>query len=146
MKRQKKNTASVLGPKQLEELTKLLDKAAAVAGESPALTAIDKHRSAKLPVGAETVVSGLVEVCQKHGLDLPSYPVSDMAAQIQQYKDLQAVLAKLNAVQKVLEDRAFLAGGQAWSIATASYSTLHRIARGNGDIANALATAKQYFG
>ena len=141
----KRQSQKAMQPKQLTELKKLVAKAAVIAGQAPELTAVDRRRSAKLPADGAAVVHGLVVLCRKHGLDLPSMSPDTMAAEIAQYEAIDTLLVDVRAFLNNLEDRAFIAGGTSWAIATATYKTLQRIGKTNGEIAQALSFAQQYF-
>ncbi len=127
------------------EVKSFLDSITTIAGPVPALTSKDRKRSVKLRKGGEKVVPTLLALSDRIGLSIPSYPTSAMQADLDKLKELSPLHEGVVSVEKHLGDAIFQAQSRVWEAATVHYTVLQRLARKDGDIANALAPVTEFF-
>ena len=109
------------------------------------MTGTDRRRSAKLRKGGETVIPTVAALASQFGLTVPGHPTATMLAQLKQAQDLIPLHKQMVIALKKVEDSIFLGHSQSWASATVHYSMLRRLAKKDGDLAEALAPASQFF-
>ena len=127
------------------EVKNLLAQITAIAGPAPALTSKDRKRSTKLRKGGEKIVPILLALSDRIGLSVPSHPTAAIKANLDKVKTLSPVHEGLVSAEKHLADAIFKAQSDLWDAATVHYTVLKRLAKSNGDIANALADVTAFF-
>jgi hypothetical protein len=140
----KETTTTSSAPAAIE-VESLLASVAAVAGPAPALTSKDRKRSVKLRKGGEKVVPTILALSDRLGLSLPSHPTAAIQADLDKVKTLAPVHVGIVSAEKHLGDAIFQAQSRIWEGATVHYTVLKRLAKTDGDIANALAPVTQFF-
>jgi hypothetical protein len=128
-----------------EPLKNLIDSITTIAGPAPALTSKDRKRTSKLRKGGEKVIPTILALSDRIGLSVPEYPTATIQANLDKVKTLSPVHEGVVSAEKHLGDAIFQAQAQIWEGATVHYSMLKRLAKTNGDIANALAPVTQFF-
>ena len=123
----------------------LLDSITSLAGPAPALTATDRKRTSKLRKGGEKVVPTLLALSNRIGLSVPAYPTATIQANLDKVKALSPVHEGVVSAEKHLGDAIFQAQSALWDGATVHYTMLKRLAKKNGDVANALAPVTEFF-
>jgi hypothetical protein len=122
-----------------------LESITTIAGPAPALTATDRKRTSKLRKGMENVIPTLLALSDRIGLQVPSHPTAAIQANLDKVKTLAPVHESVVSAEKHLGDAIFQAQADSWEGATVHYSVLKRLARKNGDIANALSPVTEFF-
>jgi hypothetical protein len=135
-------TNSATEPSQVKAF---LDSITTIAGPAPALTSKDRKRSLKLRKGGEKVIPTLLAISDRIGLSVPSHPTSAIRANLDKVKALSPVHESVVSAQKHLGDAIFEAQSASWEGATTHYVMLRRLAKTDGDVANALAPVTEYF-
>jgi hypothetical protein len=135
-------TSSAVVPSEVQSF---LDSIAKIAGPLPALTSTDRKRSLKLRKGGEKIVPTILALSDRVGLHVPSHPTAAIQANLDKVKALSPVQEGVVSAQKHLDDAVFQAHSEMWAGATVHYTMLKRLAKTNGDIANALAPATEFF-
>lgn len=135
-------TSSAIDP---NELKGFLQSIAAIAGPAPALTSKDRKRTSKLRKGIEKVIPTLLALSDRIGLQVPSHPTSAIQENLDKVKTLAPVHESVTSAEKHLGDAIFQAQSAVWEGATVHYTVLRRLARTNGDVANALAPVTEFF-
>jgi hypothetical protein len=127
------------------EVKDLLAKVTEIAGPAPALTAKARVRSLKLRKGGEKFIPTILALSERIGLNVPSHPVSAIKESLGKFQTLAPIHESVVSAEKHLGDAIFQAQAQCWEGATVHYSVLRRLAKTDGDIANALAPVAQFF-
>lgn len=140
-----KETKTTNSATEPTEVKTFLDSITTIAGPAPALTSKDRKRTAKLRKGGEKVVPTLLALSNRIGLSVPEYPTATIQANLDKVKALSPVHEGVVSAEKHLGDAIFQAQSAIWEGATVHYTMLKRLAKGNGDIANALAPVTQFF-
>jgi hypothetical protein len=140
-----KETTTTSSESVPSEVQSFLDAVTAIAGPKLALTSKDRRRSVKLRKGGEKIVPTILALSDRIGLTVPSHPTAAIQANLDKVKTLSAVLEGVVSAQKHLADALFQAHSEIWGGATVHYTMLKRLAKGDGDVANALAPATEFF-
>jgi hypothetical protein len=140
-----KDTTTTNSANEPAEVKSFLDSITTIAGPLPALTSKDRKRSLKLRKGGEKVVPTLLALSDRIGLNVPSHPTSAIQANLDKVKALSPVHESVVSAEKHLGDSIFQAQSKIWEGATVHYTVLRRLAKTDGDIANALAPVTEFF-
>jgi hypothetical protein len=132
-------------PMNANEVKNLLASITAVAGPPLALTVKERRRTVRLRKGGEKVIPTITALSEQYGINVPSHPTSDITASLEQAKNLVAIHKQLVTATKHVSDAIFQAESKGWQGATVHYSVLKRLARTDGDIAEALAPVSEFF-
>ena len=121
------------------ELSATLDAAESRLGpEAPAMTAVEKKRTAKPRRGSDKMLTQIAPVVVQFGLNSDSLNTTQMLAQHQIAQTLLPLQARLQKITKRVDDEVFSAQTGSWEIGLQLYSMLQRRAKSNGDIAKAI--------
>ena len=124
--------------KEVEAILALIAKAQAPFGDRT-FTARDRQGHVKLRRGAQQVVPTLAVLAQKHGLEMPSMPLSEMSSKIEHAQLLREVLGAVSVFQRLIEDEILASESESWGTATATYAMLRRAAKSRPEISIELA-------
>jgi hypothetical protein len=138
-------STSSTSPVNANEVKSLLASITAIAGPPLALTAKDRQRSLRLRKGGEKVIPAITALSEQYGIKVPSHPTSVITANVEQAKNLVAVHKQLVTATKQVSDAIFKAESKGWQGATVHYSVLKRLAKMDGDLAEALAPVSEFF-
>ena len=130
---------------EVESMLALVAKAQAALGDASVLTTKARKGHLKLRRGAQQVIPTIATLAAKHGLEMPSMPISDMSSKIEHAQRLREVLGAVSVFQKLLEDEILTSEGDGWETATATYSTLRRAAKSRAEIGVELSTVEHWF-
>ena len=111
----------------------------------PALSAKDRKRSLKLRKGGETVIATVAALSDQYGLSIASHPTTTMVSGAKKAQSLLPLYNQLIQATKQVSDQMFSANAQSWGAATVHYTMLKRLAKTNGDLAEALVPVQQFF-
>ena len=78
--------------KQIEAILALLGKAQAPVGDAVVLTTKARRQALKLHHGAQQVVPTIAVLAAKHGLEMPSMPISEMTSKMEHALRLREVV------------------------------------------------------
>jgi hypothetical protein len=116
-----------------------------MAGPALALTAKQRQRAVRLRKGGEKVIPIITALSEQFGLDLPSHPTAAIKANVSKANELVAIHKQLVTATKQVSDAIFKAQSEGWDGATVHYTVLKRLAKSNGDLAEALTPVKEFF-
>jgi hypothetical protein len=129
------------------EIANFLDGAEARLGpEPPALTGVQKKRTAKPRKGADQILSVLAPIVQQHKLESPNLSTKTMLARQATASTLKPLQLRLQKLQKRVADEAFNAQTDAWSMALQFYSLVRSRAKSDGQVAASIEPLKSMFG
>lgn len=131
--------------KQVEVMLALLAKAQAPLRDAAVLSTTARKGQVKLRRGAQQVIPTIAALAEKHGLVMPSLPISDVMSKIEHAQRLREVLGAVTVFQKLLKDEILTSEGDGWETATATYSMLRRAAKSRPEIVVELSPVEQWF-
>ena len=99
---------------EIESMLALVAKAQAALGDVSVLTTKARKGHVKLRRGAQQVIPTIATLAAKHGLEMPSMPISDMSSKIEHAQRLREVLGAVSVFQKLLEDEILTSEGDGW--------------------------------
>jgi len=116
-----------------------------LTSSSPALSADEKARTAKLRKGGERIIPQLATLIQKAGLDGVSIPVDDMLSNLEQGQTLMPLQQRLGEASKAVEDQIFRVHTASWQTAMHGYAALQRLSVNDGALAASLQPITDFF-
>jgi hypothetical protein len=129
----------------LAEVRSLVRKLSALVGDTPPLSGKDRMRKTKFAKGAETIIPTIAALADQAGLTLSEFSKDRMLAQLKFAEDLIPLQKQLLVALKKIDDTIFLEHSESWKSATIYYSSLRRLAKGDGDVAEGLAPVMRFF-
>lgn len=143
------STSSALSPAEVVARASALVDAVAeftdAVGLEPALTPSARQALPHARKGGERFYPTLVALAKKYDLQIPAYPVSAMEAEMQQAGKLAALRHSVTELAARLGDTERRRQADAWVTAMTTYSMLVRLAKRDGDIAQAIAPLRELF-
>jgi hypothetical protein len=112
---------------------------------APNLTARQKQRTARYRKGGDSVIGTLSAVATQSGATVGTLPVDEMHDMLAMAKSVDELRLKLSIFDAHLSAFAFSARAAAWSTAMQYYALLQRMAKRNGNIAEALAPVTKFM-
>lgn len=95
--------------------------------------------------GGERFYPTLIALAKKYDLQMPAYPLAAIEAELQQAGLLAPLEHSVAELVTRLSDTQRRRQAEAWSTATMTYSMLVRLARRDGDVAEAIAPLREFF-
>lgn len=105
----------------------------------------DRRRMANPRTGGDKMVSLILDVATRYGLDLPNSPIASIRDAQAAGENLRPLSASVAALLKSVSDTAFTAESAAWSGAMTYYSVLSRIAENDEHLRVALQPIADFF-
>ena len=131
------------------EIAKLVKEVSAIGATLEktcvALTSDERKKAVKIRSGGDAIVAVIGRLLDDHGVTLPDVTRDDMNADIQLVRRLAPLRDALASVLQLVDDTVLEAESEAWWAATAGYTALHRMAKGNAKLEADLKPAVEFF-
>ncbi len=135
-----------LDPGAVAQCIALLTQVGTLLGPFTALSGTTIRQMLKLRKGGAQVVGELLALCTHHGLtSVGPVSVATMTTELDRATALRQIGVSLAALQKQLNDAAFLAESTTWQNATTLYTVLQRLAAMDPTLATGLAPIQAFF-
>jgi len=110
-----------------------------------ALTADERKKAVKFREGGDAIVALVGKLLDEHGVTLPDVTRDGMTADVQLARRIEPLRASVASLLQLLDDTILEAESEAWWAATASYTALARMSKGNARLEADLRPAVEFF-
>jgi hypothetical protein len=134
-----------LGIAQVEEATRLFERAWSTIGRVPRLTPQERRRSKKTPRRAYGLVPVLAAMTTKYGLETPRMNGDALLASLARLETLDSLLLAADEAVTKAYDAQHIASCEVWSAFRMLYSMLTVLGAANPELASELEPIVEWF-
>jgi hypothetical protein len=109
------------------------------------LTSEQRRRTLKMRTGGDEIVRIILNQAEKAGLKIAAASIEDVRRDMTLIARLKPLEEALDELRERVHDTILEAQSEAWTAATTYYSSLTRMARGDGTLERALEPAAEFF-
>jgi hypothetical protein len=110
-----------------------------------ALTTEERKKAVKFREGGDAIVALVGKLLDEHGVTLPDVTRDGMTADVQLARRIEPLRASIASLLQLLDDTILEAQSEAWWAATAGYTALARMSKGNARLEADLRPAVEFF-
>jgi hypothetical protein len=136
---------SSVGPKQIDEMNRLVGQVTEKLGSVVRRTPKERSRNLQIRRGAHQVIPMIASLAAKYGIEAPTVSGEKISTSLDTAQALQTLMSNADLLHQVLIDATYGAHRDAWRGALSLYGMLGKAAYADPNIANELQPVKEWF-